>query len=450
MTSLKELLQQLDEKKAELGSLRPLKPEWQRKLDNKYRLEWNFHSNHIEGNTLTYGETQMLLFFGKATGEHEKRDYDEMEAHDAAIKIITEWAKEKDRDITESEIRELNKIILVKPFWKEAITPDGSPTRKEIVPGQYKTSPNSVRLRNGEIHNYASPEETPAKMNELFTQYVKGKGEHPLIRAAKAHHGFTSIHPFDDGNGRVARLWVNYILLRSEFPPLIIRVENKEKYLTALQKADIGDLVPFILYLIEEMNWSLDKAIDAAQGKSIEEPGDLDKEIALLDKQISLLKSDEAKISKSEESISMVIEQTFFPLIDHIHQQLEPVKKWFNHSVFNFMVDGVGEQYSTFASLRLGQHQNERLQKNLNEISFEVQLKGFIKGGQQAFNSWFRIKLALKEWKYELILEEEMLESKLYGTQLLHDEINSITEKCMRYLISNIKKQVQELGKKKS
>jgi len=239
---ISKIIGELDRLKAELETLPPLSPDNQRKLDDKFRLEWNFHSNHMEGNTLTYGQTHMLLFFGKVTGEHEKRDYDEMEAHDVSINMVKEWAKEKDRKLTEVDLRTLNKIILVKPFYKEAITPDGQSTRKRITPGEYKSTPNSVQLKNGQIHHYATPGETPAKMKELFDRYAELTEKHSISKAVVTHHGLTAIHPFDDGNGRVARLWSNYILMKEGIPPLIIRTQNKDEYLTALQKADTGDL----------------------------------------------------------------------------------------------------------------------------------------------------------------------------------------------------------------
>ena len=212
MASLKNTIKQIDAKVALLQSLRPLKAQDQQRLDKKFRLEFNYNSNHIEGNTLTYGETELLLFFDKTNGGHDFREYEEMQAHDVALKIIKEESADTERQLTEQFIRSLNKCILVKSFWKDATTLDGKATKKEIVPGQYKTSPNSVRLSNGEIFNYASPEDTPVEMQKLVASFNKNyKEEHPLILASLLHYQFVRIHPFDDGNGRVARLLMNYV-----------------------------------------------------------------------------------------------------------------------------------------------------------------------------------------------------------------------------------------------
>ena len=121
------------------------------------------NSNHIEGNTLTYHETELLLIFGRTAGGHPIRHYEEMKAHDVAIDHTRHLAS-AERVLGEGDIRDLNKILLKEPFWHVAQTPDGQQTRKRIVPGEYKTQPNHVRTATGELHRFAEPEETPALM----------------------------------------------------------------------------------------------------------------------------------------------------------------------------------------------------------------------------------------------------------------------------------------------
>ncbi len=116
--------------KKQLAQLQPLSIENKQRLDKKFRMEWNFNSNHIEGNTLTYGETELLLIFDLTKGNHELREYEEMKRHDVALKLIYDLANDKERQLTEKFIREINEILLVRPFYKEAITPDGQQTPK--------------------------------------------------------------------------------------------------------------------------------------------------------------------------------------------------------------------------------------------------------------------------------------------------------------------------------
>ena len=137
--------EEIVELKVEWDSLLPLAAEDERRLWQKLRLEWNYHSNHIEGNTLTYGETELLLLHDQTHGTHDMREYVEMKAHDAGIAHLRQLAADRSRVIGEGDIRDLNKIILKEPFWKVAETPDGEATRKQIIPGEYKTMPNNVR-----------------------------------------------------------------------------------------------------------------------------------------------------------------------------------------------------------------------------------------------------------------------------------------------------------------
>lgn len=91
------------------------------------------------------------------------RELEEMKAHDIAFEVVKQWALDFSRALTQGDIRELNRLILVKDFWKDAQTNDGQPSRKMIKVGEYKDTPNSVRLQNGEVFHYAEPIEVPAK-----------------------------------------------------------------------------------------------------------------------------------------------------------------------------------------------------------------------------------------------------------------------------------------------
>lgn len=269
--------------KKQIDHLLPIKKEDEIRLWQKYNLEFNYNSNHLEGNTLTYGQTELLLLHGKSSGNVKVSDIEEMKAHDLALSQIVDLAKEFDRPLTEQFIKELNKTILVKDYWKNAITHEGEATRKKIEVGKYKSTPNHVETTTGKIHYYATPEDTPILMAELLKWYNSNEDKmHPVQLSAEVHYRFVCIHPFDDGNGRVARLLMNYILLKNDYPPVIIKSADKENYLTALQKADAGERIEIIEYIEKQMIWSLEMKINAAKGESLHEQGDIDKEIALL------------------------------------------------------------------------------------------------------------------------------------------------------------------------
>lgn len=304
----------IEQLRAEIAALEPLADKHRDALWQKFRLEWNYNSNHIEGNTLTYGETKLLLLFDQVTGEHTLRELEEMKAHDVAVAKVREWAADAERPIGEHEIRELNALLLVRPFYSDAQTPDGQATRKRIVPGEYKDAPNHVRLPNGELHKYTEPEDVPIAMEQLVTNYRKAaETQHPLIVAARLHYDFVCIHPFGDGNGRTARLLMNYHLLRNGYPPMIIPTEQKKSYLRALQRADARDFAPFVQFLEKQLVRSLELKLRAARGESVEEKNDWEKELELLKK--SVQKVNAITIDKSAESVVWVMENSY-PVLD--------------------------------------------------------------------------------------------------------------------------------------
>lgn len=303
---LTDLINKIDSLKLELSSLQPLSIDRQDKLDKKFRLEFNYNSNHIEGNTLTYGETVLFLIFDKTMGEHQGREYEEMRGSDVALKLIQDLANDKERPLTEHFIRNLNEIILVRPYWANAITPDGQQTRRQITPGEYKKYYNSVRLQNGEIFHYASPEETPALMTDLVQWYIgetEKKGLHAVALAALLHYKFVRIHPFDDGNGRISRLLMNYVLYNHGFPPVVIKSANKKDYLFALNRADAGDVNAFVEYIATQMIWSLELCIKAANGEEIEEYEDVEKEIEIWKKELKSKNPIDAITPKSGKAV---------------------------------------------------------------------------------------------------------------------------------------------------
>jgi Fic family protein len=244
----------------------PLPRENEHRLWQRLRIEWNYNSNHIEGNTLTYGETLLLLIHGRTRGEHLMREYDEMRGHDVAIELVRSLAREE-RLLSEGDIRDLNRILLKEGFWRVAETPDGEPTRKWIEPGRYKTQPNHVLTATGEIFHFATPEETPARMAD-FVQRLRAEMELPNLALptllAWLHHDFIRIHPFDDGNGRVVRLLLNYVLLRLGLLPMVIKSRDRRRYLDAIAFADAGDLVPLSNFFMEALRWSLRLGLEAA------------------------------------------------------------------------------------------------------------------------------------------------------------------------------------------
>lgn len=222
--------------------LQPLSEKDRERLSRRFTIDFNYNSNHIEGNTLTYGQTEILLLFGKVIGEADVRDVQEMTASNVGLRMMTEEASMKDMPLTQNFIRTLHKTLLRENYTVYRNLSGGVQTSYVIHAGQYKTRPNSVITRYGDRFEYASPEETPGLMNDLVDWYNAAEQEgklSPVELAALFHYRYIRIHPFEDGNGRIARLMVNYILARHGYPMVVVRSRKKSEYLEALHQADL-------------------------------------------------------------------------------------------------------------------------------------------------------------------------------------------------------------------
>lgn len=316
----------------EWQSLQPLKESDQARLDQKFMLEFNYNSNHIEGNTLTYGQTEMLLMFGKVVESANMKDLEEMKASNVGLKMIKEMALDKEQPLTEYFIRTLHQTLLREDYTVCRQLPDGTNTSYVVHAGQYKTRPNSVITATGERFEYASPEETPALMTDLIQWYneAEAKGDlSPIELASLFHYRYIRIHPFEDGNGRVSRLIVNYILYRHGYPMIVVKSADKDNYLTALNRCDVAvgpvpsdgahaelsQITPFVEYLSKCLESALNISIKAAKGESIEDADDWRKNLKLKFRD---------KLNKPEvtEEIAKKVQEDFAELLKQIDNEL--------------------------------------------------------------------------------------------------------------------------------
>ena len=224
------------------NGIQPISERDNERLSRRFTIDFNYNSNHLEGNTLTYGQTELLLLFGKIIGVADFRDCEEMKASNVGLKMVLVEAMESRQPLTQHFIRTLHKTLLREDYTVYRNLPGGVQTSYIVHAGQYKTRPNSVITRYGDCFEYASPEETPALMSELVDWYNEAEREgklSPVELAVLFHYRYIRIHPFEDGNGRIARLMMNYILSRHNYPMIVVRSRLKKDYLEALHQADL-------------------------------------------------------------------------------------------------------------------------------------------------------------------------------------------------------------------
>jgi Fic family protein len=232
-----ELLARINEKMEQLNFIRPIPADALARLHEEMRLVHTYHSNAIEGNTLTLQETKLVLEEGLTIGGKSLREHLEASNNAKAFDRMEELAKKKCA-IDHVTIQEIHEIVT------RGILEDAGRyrTRNVRIAGAAKTPPDWSKIIK--------------LMDELIEEITESK-EHPIETASFLHHRFVEIHPFSDGNGRVARLLTNLYLMARDYPPVVLKKEDRGKYYKSLRAADAGNLVPFANFIAKAVDENL-------------------------------------------------------------------------------------------------------------------------------------------------------------------------------------------------
>jgi Fic family protein len=178
----------------------------------------------------------------------------QLEAYELVLDAVT-----RNLPISEAWIRALHEKLCAPQKTYRVLTDLGW-QEQELLKGQYKTQPNHVRLTDGTFHAYAPVDRVPEEMHRLVEQIRAPEFEaaHPVLQASYCHYAFVVIHPFADGNGRVARALASIFFYRAQSIPLVIFANQRPAYLDALHAADLGDFRPVISFF-------RDRGIDTMQ-----------------------------------------------------------------------------------------------------------------------------------------------------------------------------------------
>jgi fido (protein-threonine AMPylation protein) len=222
------LARRLVEKRAALDARRPLTPSTLRRIHEDLQVRLTFHSNAIEGNTLSLRETQLVIEHGITIGGHSLREHLEATNHAAAYRRLLELARAS-APLTAEAILELHRLVTDRVLDE---------------PGQFRRGAVSIR---GSQLQPPPAREVPALMAQWLA-WLEGEGRayEPVTRALIAHHGFLAVHPFLDGNGRTGRLLLNLLLMRDGYPPALLLQEWRLGYLEGLAQADRGRYGPLL------------------------------------------------------------------------------------------------------------------------------------------------------------------------------------------------------------
>lgn len=222
---LQELYTQLDDLKRCLDSFRPLSESQIKKLNEFFDLEYTYHSNRIEGNTLTKSETSLIVTKGFTVGGKTINEHLEAQNHQFAIDYIRDLSQNK-IDLNKFELLNIHQLVLQRIDLENA--------------GKYRNEEVQIK---GSLHTPPSFLQVPTLMESFFKFYDENKSiMHPVEFSAEIHERLVTIHPFVDGNGRTSRLIMNLILLQNGYPITIIESDEKDRleYYDSLELAQIG------------------------------------------------------------------------------------------------------------------------------------------------------------------------------------------------------------------
>jgi Fic family protein len=232
------------------------------KMMSEIKREWAIETGKIEGlYTLTKGMTETLIKHGisaKLISHSSTNRNPELVAamlqdqHDV-IDGLFDFVGQR-RALSVSYIREMHQTFTRHQDTTVALTPEGKLIEVPLIKGDWKKWPNNPVQKDDSIHEYCPPEHVPAEMDrliEMHKHHLK-KDIHPEIEAAFLHHRFTQIHPFQDGNGRIARALASLVLLRAGSFPFVVRDEERATYINALEAADEGHLLSLIEFMAEK------------------------------------------------------------------------------------------------------------------------------------------------------------------------------------------------------
>lgn len=227
---------EIDQRKERIDKYRPLSSNQINTLHNKLIVEWTYHSNAIEGNTLTMSETKVVLE-GITVGGKSMVEHLETINHREAILFVEELVSSRE-ELTEWNLKNIHALVL-----KGIDNQNAGRYRSENV------------LISGAKHTPPKHFEVMYLMQKLIKEYsCEWKEFHPVIKAALLHGEFVKIHPFIDGNGRTARLLLNFELLRNGYTPIIIKKERRVAYYDALDLAHTSfDYRLFINFVAEAL-----------------------------------------------------------------------------------------------------------------------------------------------------------------------------------------------------
>ncbi|HCQ12291.1 Fic family protein [Flavobacterium sp.] len=449
----------IDAIKSKVKDFGELTIDQKKKINYKFRLEWNFNSNSMEGNTLTIEETRSVMVGNLTVNDKPLKDILEMQGHDKVITEILRIGKGELR-LSEKRICEIHKAIMHE---------DDKAKIDKI--GKWKQEPNMIYNHKGERYDFVAPEEVPERIHKLLDKtnaaidaILGGKknAPHPIDVAMDFHLEYLDIHPFYDGNGRTARILTNLILISLGYNPFWINEKDRKIYYNYI--SDIqgygGDKEVFFDYCAGLILRSEQIVLDAIQDIDITDEEDLTKEISLWKKQ--LIKKDEV-VPSSNELIAELYKKYFKKLFEKFLVQTNVFDELFAKKVITNYINNQNPKVNKleyfdekmhyiniYSKLTSDERADQQLKplEGISSISLGLYYSGFKNDGLNTFDAYSNIHIEFNQYYYFINdtgnnRQDEYFLKKLYTETITDKEINDIVKTAVSKMFEQIKASVK-------
>lgn len=365
----------------ELESLAPIWQDQRGRLEKtgalsdfnaRLRREWSIETGIIENlYSLDRGITEILIERGieasliphGATDRPAEEIVAILKDHEDALDGLFDFVAHR-RSLSTSYIKELHQVLARNQDAVAAIDETGRADSVPLIKGEWKQLPNNPTRPNGDIHEYCPPVHVAAEMDRLVALHQNHTAMKvpPDIEAAWLHHRFTQIHPFQDGNGRLARSLASLIMLRARWFPLVIDRDIRTQYLDCLESADAGDLAPLVQLFAEVEKHAFVKALNISEDV-LKERVSLQQVISAAVERLQARFQGQLEKHKNVIVVSEKLKETarvkFTEVADQLKNEISQIQDQFNTSVdtndetnsiwFRSQIVNLAKKYGYFA-----------------------------------------------------------------------------------------------------
>jgi Fic family protein len=316
--------------------------------------------------------------------------------HEAAVERVFDYIGNQ-RQLSTSFIKQLHQLLTRNQEYTDAVDQFGNLGKVELLKGEWKRLPNNPVRKDGTVHYYTPPEQVGSQMDQLVEWHLQhtAEGVAPEVEAAWLHHRFTQIHPFQDGNGRVARNLATLVFLRDGWFPLVVLDENQDEnearshYIDALEAADQGNLKPLVDLFANAQR----QAFVASLSLSEEAIAETTSYQVVLNSVIEKIKNKQA--TRLEEA-TVIVQRYADKLYEIASTRLQDVRRDIEVALRGITGEYMVNVYSADAN-------NERAGYYTFQIIRTAQLLGYY-ANLSGYKSWVRLKILLEDVQTTILL----------------------------------------------